>query len=109
MTSDAENIEPRGITLRMFGMPATGSSVLIAGGGPCGLVSALVLGLHGVPCRIVERHERPLQHPKAMGIGPAGAVLIRPDGFVAARVPDDSEKSQDLIQAGLRRLSGRLA
>lgn len=44
-----------------------------------------------------------------MGIGPAGAVLIRPDGFVAARVPDDSQKSQDLIQAGLRRLGGRLA
>ncbi len=57
--------------------------VLIAGGGPCGLITALVLGRCGVSCLLVERHEHPLAHPKAMGVMQRTAELFRVWGVEA--------------------------
>lgn len=42
--------------------------VLIVGGGPCGLMSSLLLARFGVTSLVIERHPDISVHPKAMGI-----------------------------------------
>src|SRR5262249_1095681 len=49
--------------------------VVIAGGGPVGLVAALELARYGIRSLLVERHESTTWHPKARHLTP-GAVEI---------------------------------
>ncbi|MEU5420008.1 FAD-dependent oxidoreductase [Streptomyces sp. NPDC020799] len=48
------------------------------------------------------------EFPRSCGTGPAGAVLVRPDGMVAWRtaraVPPDPDSAQDLVTAAVRRV-----
>lgn len=44
------------------------SKVVIVGGGPCGLLAAVLLGKFGIPALLVEKHPGLSRHPKAMGI-----------------------------------------
>lgn len=42
--------------------------VVVVGGGPCGLLVALLLGRQGISTVLVEKHLDVLDHPKAMGV-----------------------------------------
>jgi hypothetical protein len=43
--------------------------------------------------------------PAAYGIGTRGAVLVRPDGFVASRWPDDGNDAESTLNEALERLA----
>lgn len=51
--------------------------VAIVGGGPCGLLSALLLARQGVRCVLIERHNGLLDHPKAMSLAPRTVEIFR--------------------------------
>src|SRR2546423_14392027 len=51
--------------------------VMIVGGGPCGLAASLTLSRLGVSHLLVERHAKPLHHPKAVGVMQRTAELLR--------------------------------
>lgn len=44
------------------------TEIVIVGGGPCGLLTALLLGRLGVQTVLLEKHREVLDHPKAMGV-----------------------------------------
>jgi 2-polyprenyl-6-methoxyphenol hydroxylase-like FAD-dependent oxidoreductase len=60
------------------------TEVLVAGAGTVGLFTALFLARHGVRVVAVDRHDAPLVHPRAMGIGPRTVELLREAGLAAA-------------------------
>ena len=41
------------------------TKVVVSGGGPAGLVTALALGRAGTPCALVEPRTAPSAHPRA--------------------------------------------
>lgn len=49
--------------------------VLICGGGPCGLLAALLLARAGVSCLVFERKSGLSTHPKAMGVSRRSAEI----------------------------------
>ncbi|MGB8185107.1 MAG: FAD-dependent monooxygenase, partial [Pseudolabrys sp.] len=55
--------------------------VLIAGGGPVGLLSALLLGRHGLPVRLFDVNESPQADPRAATTHPATLDLLAQDGL----------------------------
>ena len=58
------------------------SSVAIVGGGPCGLMTALLLARAGVRCVIFEKKPGISTHPKAMGISRRTAEIFRHLGLL---------------------------
>jgi putative polyketide hydroxylase len=55
--------------------------VLVVGGALTGLSSSVFLGVHGVPCVVVERHPDLLIHPRLRGINPRTVELFRQVGL----------------------------
>jgi 2-polyprenyl-6-methoxyphenol hydroxylase-like FAD-dependent oxidoreductase len=55
--------------------------VLIAGGGPVGLLSALLLGRQGLPVRLFDVNESPQVDPRAATTHPATLDLLAEDGL----------------------------
>ena len=55
--------------------------VLIAGGGPVGLLSALLLGRQGLPVRLFDVNESPQADPRAATTHPATLDLLAEDGL----------------------------
>ena len=53
------------------------TDVLIVGGGPVGLTTALLLDRFGIDCVLVERHESTTTYPKARGIYQRSMELMR--------------------------------
>ncbi len=64
--------------------------VLIAGGGPVGLLCAWLLGRQGVPVRLFDENAAPQADPRAATTHPATLELLADDGLAA-----------DMAQAGL--------
>ena len=56
---------------------STDKSVAIVGGGPCGLMTALLLARAGVRCIVFEKKPGISTHPKAMGISRRTAEIFR--------------------------------
>lgn len=82
------------------------SQVVIVGGGPCGLLTALLLARAGVKCCVLEKKTELSEHPKAMGITRRTAEIYRQLGLL-----DSIEKvSLDLrgldLQIWSRKLNG---
>src|SRR5216684_4342676 len=57
--------------------------VLIAGGGPVGLLCAWLLARRGVPVRLFEENDGPLADPRAATTHPATLELLAEDGLAA--------------------------
>lgn len=55
--------------------------VVIAGGGPCGLLTALLLARAGVRCLVLEKKPGLSTHPKAMGVSRRSAEIYRQLGL----------------------------
>jgi putative polyketide hydroxylase len=56
--------------------------VAIVGGGPCGLMTALLLARAGVSCTVFERKPGTSVHPKAMGLSRRTAEIFRQNGLL---------------------------
>lgn len=54
--------------------------VLIAGGGPTGIATALFLTEHGVPVRVLERSAQPHDDPRAATYHPPTLEMLAPSG-----------------------------
>ncbi|MGH6771774.1 MAG: FAD-dependent oxidoreductase [Xanthobacteraceae bacterium] len=55
--------------------------VLIAGGGPVGLLCAWLLGRRGIPVRLFDENDRPQTDPRAATTHPATLDLLADDGL----------------------------
>jgi putative polyketide hydroxylase len=55
--------------------------VAVIGGGPCGLLTALLLARRGIRCAVFERKIELLDHPKAMGISRRSAEILQQVGL----------------------------
>jgi 2-polyprenyl-6-methoxyphenol hydroxylase-like FAD-dependent oxidoreductase len=69
----------------------TGTDVVIIGAGPIGLLLANLLGARGIPTRIFDQREQPLESSMAIGVTPPSMEILRRLGldqvFQAAGVP----------------------
>ena len=59
------------------------STALVVGGGPTGMVAALVLATNGVPCRILERRTGPSRTSRALGLQARSMELLEQFGIAA--------------------------
>jgi 2-polyprenyl-6-methoxyphenol hydroxylase-like FAD-dependent oxidoreductase len=76
----------------------TDTDVLIAGGGPAGLVLALELGARGVPCILLNDAPHTAQHPKANAVSSRTMEHLRRHG-ISGRLRDrglDADHPTDL-------------
>ncbi len=58
------------------------TQVLIVGGGPCGLMAALLLGKRNIRTVVLEKHPGISRHPKAMGVTRRTAEIYRQLGLL---------------------------
>ncbi|MGB8463788.1 MAG: FAD-dependent monooxygenase [Terrimicrobiaceae bacterium] len=56
--------------------------VAIVGGGPCGMMTALLLARAGVDCAIFEKQPGTSVHPKAMGLSRRTVEIFRQNGLL---------------------------
>ncbi len=82
------------------------TSVLIIGGGPCGLLTALLLARAGVPCTLCEQHTGISTHPKAMGISRRTAEIFRQCGFLGEMTALDFRTPDTQLMIWARSLCG---
>ncbi len=66
----------------MAGMKQEDFQVGIVGGGPCGMMTALLLARQGVKCVVFERKPGISTHPKAMGVSRRTAEIYRQLGLL---------------------------
>ncbi|MEU5098446.1 FAD-dependent monooxygenase [Streptomyces sp. NPDC020996] len=81
--------------------------VLVVGGSLTGLSAALFLGMHGVPCLVVERRDGILAHPRLRGLLPRAMELYRQAGVedeIVSRCPAGAPPT-DLVSVHARTLS----
>ncbi|WOO40697.1 FAD-dependent monooxygenase [Rubellicoccus peritrichatus] len=72
-------------------LPQTGvhTDVAIIGGGPCGLMAALLLTRFGVRCTLFEKHRGVSFHPKAMGVTRRTGEIFRQLGLHKELMSED--------------------
>lgn len=80
----------------------------IVGGGPCGLLTGLLLGRQRVRCRIYERHPGISRHPKAMGVSRRSAEIFRQLGLAEEMRRADLPADTESISVWAKTLVGEL-
>lgn len=76
--------------------------VVVVGGGPCGLLVALLLGRQGVRTLLIEKHVDVLDHPKAMGIMRRTNEIFRQLGLLQAVQAGGMKRHPDALSIWLR-------
>lgn len=87
-------------------MSAADYEVAVVGGGPCGLLTALLLARRGVRVAVFERKAEPLAHPRAMGISRRTAEIFQQLGLRAAMATDDLGLPEYSLAIWARSLAG---
>tara|TARA_R100000027_G_scaffold43940_1_gene33041 strand:+ start:6068 stop:7690 length:1623 start_codon:yes stop_codon:yes gene_type:complete len=82
------------------------TEVVIIGGGPCGLLSSLLLARSGVRNIVLEKHPDISFHPKAMGTTRRTAEIFRQLGLLEAILEKDIRSSIGFIQVWMRSFVG---
>lgn len=83
--------------------------VLIVGGGPCGLLTSLLLARYGVSNVVIERHPDISIHPKAMGITRRTGEIYRQLGiYDRMRAADLTRKEKHDLMIWSKGLSGEV-
>ncbi|VUC25661.1 unnamed protein product [Clonostachys rosea] len=75
--------------------PTPETPVLIVGGGPVGIISAILLARHGIRSTIVEKHMSGLDLPKAHVMGPRSLEILRQAGLDLHRLRALGAKPED--------------
>lgn len=87
-------------------MKESASEVAVVGGGPCGLLAALLLARHGVNVALFERHPDASTHPKAMGVSRRTGEIYRQLGLLEAMQVQDTSRSADCLSIWSEALTG---
>ncbi len=80
----------------------TEPDVVVIGGGPAGLASAIICATHGLATVMVERHPFPIDKPCGEGLMPNGAAALERLGVAAGAV---AARAQPI--AGIRYITSR--
>lgn len=83
------------------------TQVMIAGGGPAGLMSALLLARAGVRAIVVERHPSTSVHPKARGLNLRTMEILRALGLEQAVSAAGSDLAKNKFMLFVETLAGR--
>jgi len=78
------------------------TDVIVVGGGPCGLLTALLLGRLGIDTVLVEKHRDTLDHPKAMGVTRRSAEIFLQLGLLEQMLQGQPAQSPDATSQWLR-------
>ncbi len=78
------------------------TDVVVVGGGPCGLLSALLLGRLGISTVLLEKHQEILEHPKAMGITRRTAEIFLQTGLLEQMLQGRPAKDPDATSQWLK-------
>lgn len=73
------------------------TDVVIVGGGPCGLLTARLLGRLGIDTVLVEKHTHILDHPKAMGVTRRTAEIFLQAGLLEQMLQGQPARRPDAI------------
>ena len=78
------------------------ADVIVVGGGPCGLMTALLLGCQGINTLLLEKHPHILNHPKAMGVTARTAEIFRQLGLLEAALAGQMTRAPDAVSQWIR-------
>lgn len=76
--------------------------VVVVGGGPCGLLVALLLGRQGVQTVLIEKHAQVLDHPRAMGVMRRTNEIFMQLGLLDAVMQGGMRSSPDALSIWFR-------
>ena len=78
------------------------ADVMVVGGGPCGLMTALLLGRQGINTLLLEKHPQTLNHPKAMGVTARTAEIFRQLGLLDDMLTVQMARPADAVSQWLK-------
>lgn len=82
------------------------TQVAIIGGGPCGLLSSLLLARSGIRNVVFEKHPDVSFHPKAMGVTRRTAEIYRQLGLLDQMMEKNLPEEVETVQIWLRNFAG---
>jgi len=84
------------------------TKVIIVGGGPCGLMSSLLLSRYGVPNILLEKHPGTSFHPKAMGVTRRTSEIFHQQGLLKEMEKGSLPHDFSTLQLWSKGLSGEI-
>jgi putative polyketide hydroxylase len=86
----------------ILGIKPMESDIIVVGGGPCGHLSALLLGRLGIKTILLEKHPQVLNHPKAMGITARTAEIMRQIGLLENMLDSCMSEHPDAVSQWIK-------